>query len=133
GTGSVPIISKCAWDSIALSARAKPSLTCCASPQKTIMEFAQGGANDRCLERRNPVAGGTTSRPTSLRWTLPDIGRFHSFTELSSNRRLFVHPLFSYDPLAAEAGHRWLRPARRVSSRSGCPRAILRSNRHPVL
>src|SRR6266550_2622426 len=89
GTGSVHIIGKCALDSIAFSARAKPSLTCCASPQKTRIEFAQAGANGRSLGRRNPVGGGTASSSAVLRSPLAETP---PLTELSSNRRPFVRP-----------------------------------------
>jgi hypothetical protein len=78
----VSIISKSAWASIASSARAKPSLTCCASPQNTMMDLAREVAADRCLERGDRFARGTTSRPAISPF---EIERFLSFTAASSN------------------------------------------------
>jgi hypothetical protein len=87
GSGSVPIISESAFASIALSARAKPLLTCCASPQNTMKEFVQAGAIDRALERPNPVV--CASRRTTLRLPLADLLNFRSSTLLSS---IVKHP-----------------------------------------
>ena len=63
----MPLISASAFDSIALSARAKPWLTCCASPQKTIVE--SHSAIDACPEGSTPAAGGTISGPAALHWS----------------------------------------------------------------